>query len=98
MDWKKFLLAWVVGAVVIFMLSYLWHMVLMKPFFDENAVGIEREEVMVLPVILGIVILALLMTVKRPAAPAAGRGRASAPSLRCRGRAKRACYALIRRP
>ena len=44
MDGKKFVGSWLVGAVVMFVLAGLWHMVIMSGFYAKHAYFPAREE------------------------------------------------------
>lgn len=72
MNIKKFLLATIFSFVVMFLLSFLWYGVLMMHFYQNTpgAIGdmdiINRDQPMILFLVLGYVILAALMAYAYP--------------------------------
>lgn len=66
MNATKLLLATVVGFVVIFVLSGLWHSLIMGDFYADQAAAVSRPEMNMGMVIVGNVILALLMSYMFP--------------------------------
>ena len=66
MNGKKFITAWIVGFVAMFILGYLWHMVIMGDFYSANSYVPEREAPRMELIILGVLSLALLMAYVYP--------------------------------
>ena len=66
MDGKKFVGAWVVGAVVMFVLAGLWHMVILSGFYATHAYFPAREGALIGYIALGYIVLALLMAYVYP--------------------------------
>ncbi|OGU60618.1 MAG: hypothetical protein A2455_07340 [Ignavibacteria bacterium RIFOXYC2_FULL_35_16] len=66
MNTKKMLLACLAAFVVTFLLSGLWHIVLLGDFYKANDVALARAEPNMLFVILGQLILTFLMAVVYP--------------------------------
>ena len=66
MDIKKLLLASVGGFVVMFLLSWLWHELLMVGFYETNGADVMREQPDMVPITLGYVVLAVLMALVYP--------------------------------
>ena len=66
MNGKKFVGAWVVGAVVMFVLAGLWHMVILSGFYARHAYFPAREGALIGYIFLGYIVLALLMAYVYP--------------------------------
>src|SRR3989339_1867126 len=66
MNKKKIIFAVFAAFVVMFVLSGLWHMVILGDFYTSNDVALARTEVNMLPVVLGVFILTFLMAVIYP--------------------------------
>ena len=66
MNVKKFVLAWVAGSVVVFLLGGLWHEFLLADFYAANTQALAREEPIMAFVFLGNLILAFLMALAYP--------------------------------
>ena len=52
MNWNKFLLAGVVGSVVVFVIGWVWHVPLFGSFYAEQQATIRRGEVMMELIVL----------------------------------------------
>ena len=61
MNAKKIILAWLAAFVVTFALAGLWHQVLLVDFYKVNTEALAREEINILFVVLGQLILTFLM-------------------------------------
>ena len=61
MNAKKILMLWIASFVVTFLLSFLWHKVLMVNFYEVNTEALARQEINMLFVVLGQLILTFLM-------------------------------------
>ena len=66
MDFKKFSMAVVEGFFAMFVLGFLWHMVIMKSFYDKYGGDSALAEPNILFIILGVLILAALMSYMYP--------------------------------
>jgi len=66
MDFKKFLTAMVLGFFTMFVLGGLWHMLVMKSFYDRYGGDSALAEPNMLFIILGVLILAALMAYMYP--------------------------------
>jgi len=61
MNAKKLVLAWLAGFVVMFLLSGLWYLVIMKNYYQVQFSEVNRAEPMILWIFLGYLIAAFLM-------------------------------------
>ena len=61
MNAKRFIIALVAGFVALFLLSALWHLLIMGDFYKANRSPAAREQLQMGFIILGYVVLALLM-------------------------------------
>ena len=66
MNAKKLISAWLAAFVVTFLLSGLWHLVLLGDFYNAQTEAIAREETKMLFVVLGQLILTFLMALIYP--------------------------------
>ena len=61
MDIKKFLTAFVAGFVVMFIISFLWHNVIMASFYNDHMGSVMRSEPIFLRILAGSIVLTALM-------------------------------------
>jgi uncharacterized membrane protein len=62
MNVKRWLLAGLVGFVVMFILSGLWYMLIMGGFYQEYSGAVMREQFNFIPIVLGYLVMAFLMS------------------------------------
>lgn len=66
MNARKFLLGTVAAAGVAFLLSFMWHVLLMGDFYDSAASGTLRDPPFFSAIILGYVVVGLIMAYLYP--------------------------------
>ncbi len=66
MNTKKLLLTFVAGFVVMFAMSGLWYMVIMKVFYSEQFAAVNRPEFNMVWIIAGYLVAAILMAYVYP--------------------------------
>lgn len=66
MNGRKFLLGALAAFVVAFLLSGLWHVLLMADFYETNAAGAMREPPLFWSIALGYVVVGLIMSYMYP--------------------------------
>ena len=66
MDFKKFFVAGIADSIVIFLLSGLWHQLILTDFYTARTQALARTEVDMLWITIGIFVLGFLMAYVYP--------------------------------